>query len=178
MQLATWQALCNKGKVHETADTPKAKDWQREFAKLTEAELARGLDRVSGFTGFFDISAFVNLCTGIDYGELGLPEPERAYQEACRNAATFQTANWSHAAVYHAAIDTGIYELKHARYQGPEHKEFRHNYHQRVHQHMGGVLPPIPEPELIPQKLKPVYTHEDRLRDREKFRQERARLGI
>jgi hypothetical protein len=44
---------------------------------------------------------------------LGLPEPEKAYREATRNAHPSMAgiAKWSHAAVYHAAHETGFYNL-------------------------------------------------------------------
>ncbi|WP_286974981.1 replication protein P [Pseudomonas sp.] len=41
---------------------------------------------------------------------LGLKSPERAYQEACRNAhpSARASAVWSHPVTYHAAIDVGL----------------------------------------------------------------------
>lgn len=43
---------------------------------------------------------------------LGLPEVGKAYREACRNAHPAAEAQWSHAAVHHAACETGFHELR------------------------------------------------------------------
>lgn len=52
---------------------------------------------------------FINWCRPTAES-LGLQSPERAYQEACRNAhpSSRAAAKWSHPVTYHAAIDVGL----------------------------------------------------------------------
>ncbi len=78
--------------------------------------------------------------------DYGMPELFEAYKEACRNAHDVKynyPCNWSHQAVYHAAIETGIYELE---------KKFDafKVYYQRACQTVfdGGTLKDLPK--LIP----------------------------
>lgn len=43
---------------------------------------------------------------------LGLPTAAAAYREACRNSHPAAGQQWSHAAVHHAACETGFHELR------------------------------------------------------------------
>lgn len=43
---------------------------------------------------------------------LGMPPMDAAYREACRNAHPAAAPRWSHAAVHHAACETGFHELR------------------------------------------------------------------
>ncbi|WP_163834713.1 replication protein P [Spartinivicinus ruber] len=56
-------------------------------------------------------SEFIKFCQP-KLEELGLPEVEIAYREACRHSHEPLKAKWSHQAVYEAAKQTGFFELK------------------------------------------------------------------
>lgn len=144
--MLTWQILMNKGYVHEMPDSPVAKDWMREFAKLTDDELRTGLRRITSFDGFLNQGAFIKLCKKTDFADFGMPTTEQAYQEACcaQNVLTF---NWSHPAVYHAGADTGWFDLRNG--VGDAKNRFQQNYWKRFQQVQGNVLPPIPKHELL-----------------------------
>lgn len=161
-QVATWVSLKNKGLVHEEPDSPKASDWMREFSHLTPEQLATGLRRVNRHTGFFNLPAFIDLCTRVDFQEIGLPSTEQAFQEACKNAHSLANATWSHPAVYHAGADVGWFEMARAAYRGPEWFEFEQAYHQRSKQAQANTLPPIPSVELLPQGIKRKASEETR----------------
>lgn len=151
--MATWIYLKNIGMVHEEPDTPKAKQWMREFSRLTAEELAQGMRRVNRHTGFFNLPNFIELCTRVDLVELGLPTTEQAFQEACRKAHSLAGATWSHPAVYHAGADVGWYELARAAYKGPEWHSFQDFYFERCKQAEANTLPPIPSVELLPERV-------------------------
>ena len=57
------------------------------------------------------ISDFIKFCQP-KLEDLGLPEAEIAYREACRHSHSPTNAKWSHQAVYEAAKNTGFFELK------------------------------------------------------------------
>ncbi|NYZ69855.1 Replication protein P [Endozoicomonas sp. SM1973] len=57
------------------------------------------------------IGDFIKFCQP-KLEELGLPEAEVAYREACRHSHEPLKAKWSHQAVYEAAKQTGFFELK------------------------------------------------------------------
>lgn len=57
------------------------------------------------------ISDFIKFCQP-KLEELGLPEAEIAYREACRHSHNPTKSKWSHQAVYEAAKQTGFFELK------------------------------------------------------------------
>ncbi|WP_163833350.1 replication protein P [Spartinivicinus ruber] len=56
-------------------------------------------------------SEFIKFCQP-KLEELGLPEAEIAYREACRHSHEPLKAKWTHQAVYEAAKQTGFFELK------------------------------------------------------------------
>lgn len=134
----------------------------RELSRLSAEQLATGLRRVSQYHGFFNLPAFMDLCTRVDHVELGLPTPEQAFQEACSKAHSLSGATWSHPAVYHAGADVGWFELARASYKGPEWHQFQDFYFERSKQAQANTLPPIPSVELIPDKIKRKASPETR----------------
>lgn len=55
---------------------------------------------------------FRALCLVRDPEAFGLPSDEKAFDEACRKAhPAMQGCKWSHQAVYHAAAESGFYNL-------------------------------------------------------------------
>lgn len=58
---------------------------------------------------------------------LGLPSADKAYAEACRNAHPSADRKWTHAAVMHAANETGFYNLNTLK-EDESKKLFNRNY--------------------------------------------------
>jgi hypothetical protein len=88
--------------------------WAATLGGLTGAQIANGLAALVARGDEWPPSApdFRNLCAGSSPEALGLPEMDRAYREACRNAHPAAEPHWSHVAVHHAACEAGFYELR------------------------------------------------------------------
>lgn len=157
-----WTELRHKGLVHDSHGSDRFRSFCRDTLDLSRDEIKRGLDRCKDFRGFFTPGEFRSLCRSIDHSALGIPTPEAAFDEACRNAHSLAGATWSHAAVYHAGADVGWYRLRHAAYQGSEKHEFRNAYHVRIQQLQAGVLPEIPQHELLPDGIRRKASSETR----------------
>jgi hypothetical protein len=56
------------------------------------------------------VGKFIKMCQPTPE-MLGLPTPEKAYTEACNNAHPSADRKWTHAAVMHAAKETGYHNL-------------------------------------------------------------------
>lgn len=69
--------------------------------------------------------------------ELGLPEPDNAYKEACDHSDYPDTAKWSNLAVRMAAKQTGYFELRNESESVIKHK-FINNYKYIVYRIMKG----------------------------------------
>lgn len=96
---------------------------------------------------------FRALCENKTPEAYGLPEAEKAYREACRNAHPSMAgiANWSHEAVYHAAKETGFYNLNTLRMDDSR-KLFLRNYTIACRMVMAGeALTPMPL--ALPEKV-------------------------
>jgi hypothetical protein len=90
---------------------------------------------------------FRALCENKTPEAFGLPSEEKAYREACRNAhpAMAGVGKWSHAAVHHAAKETGFYNLNTLRMDDSR-KLFLRNYAIACRMVMDGeVLKPMPK---------------------------------
>src|SRR5690606_10805530 len=82
---------------------------------------------------------------------LGLPSADRAYREACRIAHPAADRAGAHPAVYHAACETGFYELANLP-QERSRQLFERNYAATVRMVMAGE--PLREiPKALPQKV-------------------------
>jgi hypothetical protein len=92
--------------------TPDAyRSWAQGLSDMTEAQLAYGVKKARDFTGYFNLPAFRELCR-ITAKDIGLPSAQDAMREACRAmAGRVEDYNWSHPAVYHAAMEIGRFEL-------------------------------------------------------------------
>lgn len=89
---------------------------------------------------------FRALCENRTPEAFGLPSEEKAYREATRNAhpGMAGVANWSHEAVYHAAKETGFYNLNKLRMEDSR-KLFLRNYAIACRMVMAGEkLKPMP----------------------------------
>lgn len=89
---------------------------------------------------------FRALCENRTPEAFGLPADDKAYREATRNAHPSMAgiANWSHQAVYHAAKETGFYNLNTLRMDDSR-KLFLRNYAIACRMVMAGEqLKPMP----------------------------------
>lgn len=97
-------------------DLDRAKrTWVKAFVSsgITQIEQIRyGLEQCRTLNTDFipSVGKFISWCQPSSE-LLGLPTMESAYREACRNAHPASDPDWSHPVVYHAACQTGLYEL-------------------------------------------------------------------
>lgn len=99
----------------EKAMAAAKKSWIKGFmsASINQFEQIRfGLEqcRQSGSDFAPSVGRFIQWCKPTPE-MLGLPSSDAAYREACRKAHPAFSGAWSHQAVYHAACQTGFYEL-------------------------------------------------------------------
>jgi hypothetical protein len=94
-----------------TADPGAYRVWSEGLADLPVPAIRMGMRKVKNFTGFLSLPAFRELCR-ITPQDLGLPETRDAMSEACC-AQDWQTHNWTHPAIYHAAYSVGSYDMRH-----------------------------------------------------------------
>ena len=96
---------------------------------------------------------FRALCENRTPEDFGLPSEGQAYREACANAhpAMVDRARWSHEAVFHAAKETGFYDLNHMPVQHSR-RLFARNYAIACRKVMAGEkLAEIPK--ALPEKV-------------------------
>lgn len=92
------------------------KTWIKGFAAagITSIEQIKyGIEQCRMMPSDFipSVGKFIELCKPTPE-MLGLPSIEKAYNEACRKAhPSASGAQWSHQAVYHAASESGFYNL-------------------------------------------------------------------
>lgn len=90
-------------------ETDSGGTWSKGLAGLTGADVARGMAVLiaSGDAWPPALGEFRAMCVpGPE--QVGAPAIERAYREACGNAHPAARRQWSHVAVFHAAIETGL----------------------------------------------------------------------
>lgn len=87
--------------------------WAAALGGLSGTQIASGLAALAARGDDWPPSApeFRRLCEGASPEAMGLPNEERAYREACRIAHPAADRSSVHPAVYHAACETGLYEL-------------------------------------------------------------------
>jgi hypothetical protein len=84
------------------------------MAGLTGHEIAHGIGKARAECQWPpSIAEFRALCIAAPTAEsMGLPTEDKAYSEACRKAhPAMAGAAWSHQAVYHAACESGFFNL-------------------------------------------------------------------
>lgn len=87
--------------------------WAKTLAGLSGVDIARGMHVCIEQKLPWPPSApeFRGFCEAAPQA-FGLPSEDQAYLEACKNAhPAMEGASWSHEAVYHAACETGFYNL-------------------------------------------------------------------
>jgi hypothetical protein len=135
--------------------------WARELSDLPEFAIRFGLSRCKDFKGWFSLPAFRELCHA-SAKDLGMPDPHAAYLEAARADGPRDRIRWSHPAVYHAACETGWFELR-----SMTEKEcfplYRRNYEAMVARVMAGEELSTPVQKVIPASIPQYLTTDENL---------------
>lgn len=134
-------------------------------AKLTARQVDFGIHAANTRPGYCpDLPAFIQLCKPSPV-ELGMPSVEAAYREACQNAHPASRKDWSHKAVYHAATQVGMFELR--SLDGAKTRPmFEDAYNRTVEAILHGE--DIPEiPKAIADQTGKALTPEEKAADRE-----------
>src|SRR5690606_28903373 len=127
--------------------------WAATLGGLTGVQIAKGLAELAARGDDWPPSApeFRKLCEGASPELLGLPSTSAAYREACRIAHPAADRAGIHPAVYHAACETGFFELASL----PEEKSrrlFERAYGLTVQMILDGL--PLREiPKALPEKV-------------------------
>lgn len=147
--------------------------WAAEFIRhgLTSRMLAIGTQKAITKPGFCpDLPEFIALCRPTAE-DTGLPPVIEAYAEACRNSYPGAEVRWSHQAVYHAAQQVGMYELR-SLDQKTSQPMFEHAYQETVTAILNGEqLPEIPKAIEDQTNAKKGINWKPTEADREKGRQ-------
>lgn len=106
-----WQILLSRRLVTDGVGSDAHMVFERDMQDLTPQQIDMGLRKSRDFVGFFTTPAFRELCR-ITPQDMGLPEVRDAMHEAC-SAQDWQTHNWTHPAIYHAACSVGSYDMRH-----------------------------------------------------------------
>ncbi len=104
-------------------------------------------------------------------GELGLPAPREAYEEACNAASPKSAQVWSHPAVYLAGRDADWFFLS-----GNEEKKtwpvFRQRYQQWCERALAGERLEVPTPEALESPVNEPMDRDERASAMEQLRAE------
>lgn len=153
------------------------RQWFRAFQEAgitTAAQISAGLRRARKEGGDFwpAPAAFVAWCKP-SAEDLGLPDERTAFREAIDNAGRIDGRHWTHAAVYHAAIQVGLYDLSVMTTDRAE-KAFRAAYAATCKSVMAGdELPEVPK---AIERAQPVKANESTA---SRYMAEmRARVGV
>lgn len=133
-----------------TADPGAYRVWSEGLADLPVPAIRMGMRKVKNFTGFLSLPAFRELCR-ITPQDLGLPETRDAMSEACC-ANNWETHQWSHIAVLHAARTVGSFDMRNmtSRELFPL---FSHAYEQVCRRVMDGEVLVGPAMRALPESV-------------------------
>lgn len=124
---------------------------------LTQTQIHHGLDQCKGFTGYFTLPKFREMCMSLGNE---FPDVHLAYREACLKPTPKDRQKWTHPVVYHAAVATGWYEL-HALTENQIFPAYKRHYEEMCRRSMAGedmtihirqALPEYPFVEADPEK--------------------------
>jgi hypothetical protein len=128
--------------------------WKRGLMDLTPMQLAHGLGKCVTRTDSVwppSLPEFRAMCLPCA-DDLGIPTVQAAYLEACKAARNWDTHQFSHLAVYHAARETGTWCLT----TMPEYRVqpiFERNYSVIIHRMLNGERLDKPIPYALPKKV-------------------------
>ncbi|WP_255487403.1 replication protein P [Oceanospirillum sediminis] len=89
-------------------------EWHNDLAKYSDEELDAAVERSKArYKMPPNLAEFLECCIP-DFAELGMPDPEAAYLEACQKShdPNNQGFRWSHPAVYFAGKQAGWHDLQ------------------------------------------------------------------
>lgn len=127
--------------------------WANGLSDMSESQIKMGLVKARNFDGFFSLPAFRELCT-LRPEDCGLPDAHAAYVEAANADGQRDRARWSHAAVYHAARETGWFELRTST-EREVFPLFRRNYEAMCARVMVGEQLDLPVQRALPASVTP-----------------------
>lgn len=153
-----WQILLSRRLVTDGIGSDAHLVFERDMADLTPQQIDMGLHKAKDFCGYFTFPAFRELCR-ITPEDLGLPDVNDAMREAC-HAGDWETHQWSHIAVLHAARTVGSYEIRNltAKQLFPL---FSHAYEQVVRRVLAGEVLVGPAMRALPETVHVPATAEE-----------------
>ncbi len=128
--------------------------WSDGLSDLPVPALRMGMHKVKNFTGFMTLPAFRELCT-VTPADFGMTDPHSAYIEAC-NKLGAENAHWTHPAVYHAAVETGWFNLRTST-EKEVYPLFRRNYETMCSRVIAGESLDMPVQRALPSSATPVF---------------------
>ena len=137
------------------------RQFERDMADLSDQQLAAGLERARTFTGYFSFPAFREMCRSRP-SDLGMPEAHAAYLEAARSDGQRDQIRWSHPAVYHAACETGWFELR-TMTERECFPLYRRNYEIMIQRVLSGEQLDMPVQKALPEKIPEYVPREESL---------------
>jgi hypothetical protein len=143
-------------------------------------QIARGVEkaRLSESDFFPSVGKFISWCQ-LEPGDLGMPEPDQAWMEACQHSHHVLAHNWSHPGVYEAGRRAGWFELRNGTATS---KSFTEQYQTVVAEVAAGaefVMPAADATRLEHHRNgRRVQTEQSKAKSRETIRQLRASLGM
>ncbi len=131
------------GKIYQT--------WAAGLDDLPDHAIQFGLSRAKDCTDYFSLPVFREMCK-ISAEDLGLKSANAAYIEACNMPLPWSHGNWSSAAVYHAAKETGTFEL-HNLTERECFPLFKSNYEAMCNRVMAGEQLDTPVQKALPETV-------------------------
>lgn len=130
------------------ADATTLRVWSDGLSDMTERQIRMGVRKAKDFTGYLSLPAFRELCR-VSPEDLGIPNIRDAMLEACKALPGHQ---WSHPAVYHAAMAVGSFDLK-SKTEKELWPQWEYAYSQVVRKVIDGEDLNIPVPKALPEKV-------------------------
>jgi hypothetical protein len=125
--------------------------WAAGLDDLPDQAIRMGLIRVKDFTDWLSLPAFRELCR-VTPEDMGLKTAKAAYIEACNMPLPWERGNWSHGAVYHAARETGRFQL-HTMTEKECFPLFKNNYETMCNRVMNGEVLDRPVQKALPESV-------------------------
>lgn len=140
--------LLSRRLVTDPINSDAYRVFEMDMADLSEMQLMRGMEKSRDFVGFFTLPAFREMCR-IRPEDYGIPDMREALFEACKAMPGHQ---WSHPAVYHAAMAVGSFDLK-SKTEKELWPQWEYAYSQVVRKVIDGEDLNIPVPKALPEKV-------------------------
>ena len=161
--------LVTMGLLNNSGDPEMVRVWTEGLADIPYYALRAGLKKARDFVGYFNLPAFRELCR-MTAEELGLPDVRMAYIESCM---ADQNHTWSHSAVYHAAKQTGAFELR-TKTENEIFPLYRRNYEIICKRILAGEDLSLPTQKALPEK---VFVPADENKARDSLSKLKSMLG-